>query len=134
MKVYIPYLVAVVALSGCSSTGKTTLEGAQRAQSSQWNWETHGAAKTFSWYRPTVAVALPQNIAQATLTPATLEEVSAADEELQRQFGAHWEPLRRIRRDGDTLWRWKDKSGKGGFLIKSADGIKAWRFVHYGPP
>jgi hypothetical protein len=130
MNAWLSALLFVVMFPGCAHTsGEAT-----RRASDKWDWESHGAARAFGWYRPSIAVAIPKEIADAALASVAFNEVAKIDAEMQRAYGAHWMPLSYVYRSGDSLWWWTGDQGRRGFLIKSGDQIKAWRFVHYGPP
>lgn len=99
----------------------------------KWDWETHGAAKAFSWYRIGISIALPEAIRDAKLKPATVDEIRRDDSRCLESYGDHWEPFTRFYQEGDTVWHWVDKNEKSGYLIKREGAIYAWRFRMYGP-
>ena len=129
----IPFTAIILASCSHHSPKPTSNAVVPTRDPNKWDWEFHGGARAVGWYKPSVVVALPKEISEAKLEPATFAEISTTDAAMQKTYGSHWMPFGYLYREGDTLWWWTGHGGRRGFLIKSGDQIKAWRFVHYGP-
>lgn len=120
-----------VILSGCS-----TLQPERKivyVERPHFSWEVSETIQRFGWHTTNGSIAIPERIESAKLEEATLEEVIEEDERNQKEYGGYWIPITHLLKDGGDIFWWEDESGRRGLIIKEADRIKAWRFVHYGP-